>query len=119
MSSEWSSIVNPLSLKVTLLATLRPSRTHNLKGLEATLVGAMSRIRWIIREGVLPDNWLGKLVRRKPRMVAAVALANKMARIIWAIMAREQNYRMRLAVTSWRRKAASVSGAFALDKEID
>jgi hypothetical protein len=37
MSSEWSSIVSTLSLKVTLLTTLRPSRTHNLKGLEATL----------------------------------------------------------------------------------
>jgi len=58
------------------------------------IVGAMSRIRWIIRKGVLPDNWLGQLVGRKPRMVAAVALANKMARIIWAIMTREQNYRM-------------------------
>ena len=57
------------------------------------IVGAISRIRWIIREGVLPDNWLGKLVGRKPRMVAAVALANKMARIIWAIMTRELNYR--------------------------
>lgn len=58
------------------------------------IVGAMSRIRWIIRKGVLPANWLGKLVGRKPRMVAAVALANKMARIIWAIMTREENYRM-------------------------
>jgi transposase len=58
------------------------------------ITGAMARIRWIIRKGVLPDNWLGKLVGRKPRMVAAVALTNKMARIIWAIMTREQNYRM-------------------------
>ncbi|WP_231711118.1 IS110 family RNA-guided transposase [Xanthobacter dioxanivorans] len=58
------------------------------------IIGAMSRIRWIIRKGVLPDSWLGQLVGRKPRMVAAVALANKMARIIWAIMTREENYRM-------------------------
>lgn len=58
------------------------------------IVGAMSRIRWIIRKGVLPESWLGQLVGRKPRMVAAVALANKMARIIWAIMTREENYRM-------------------------
>jgi len=58
------------------------------------IVGAMSRIRWIVRKGVMPDNWLGRLVGRKPRMVAAVALANKMARIIWAMMTREQNYRM-------------------------
>jgi len=58
------------------------------------IVGAMSRIRWIVRTGVLPDNWLGRVLGRKPRMVAAVALANKMARIIWAMMTKEQNYRM-------------------------
>lgn len=58
------------------------------------IVGAMSRIRWIIRKGVVPDSWLGRVVARKPRMVAAVALANKMARSIWAMMTREQNYRM-------------------------
>jgi transposase len=58
------------------------------------IVGAMSLIRWIVRKGVLPDNWLGSILSRKPRMVAAVALANKMARIIWAMMTREQNYRM-------------------------
>lgn len=48
------------------------------------IVGAMSRIRWIVRKGVLPDNWLGRLMARRPWMVAGVALANKMARIIWA-----------------------------------
>lgn len=58
------------------------------------IVGAMSRIRWIVRKGVLPDNWLGRVLGRKPRMVAAVALANKMARMIWAMMTREENYRM-------------------------
>lgn len=58
------------------------------------IVGAMSRIRWTIRKGVMPDNWLGRIVARKPMMVAAVALANKMARNIWAMMTREQNYRM-------------------------
>ncbi|MCB2079329.1 MAG: IS110 family transposase [Novosphingobium sp.] len=58
------------------------------------VVGAMSRIRWIVRKGVLPDNWLGRLMARKPRRVVAVALANKMARIIWAMMTREENYRL-------------------------
>ncbi|WP_413060860.1 IS110 family transposase [Sphingomonas carotinifaciens] len=58
------------------------------------IVGAMSRIRWIVRKGVLPDNWFGHVLGRKPRMVAAVALANKMARMIWAMMTREENYRM-------------------------
>ncbi|WP_189622645.1 IS110 family transposase, partial [Novosphingobium colocasiae] len=58
------------------------------------VVGAMSRIRWIVRKGVLPDNWLGRLMARRPRMVVAVALANKMARVIWAMMTREENYRL-------------------------
>ena len=58
------------------------------------IVGAMSRIRWIVRKGVLPENWLGHVLGRKPRMVAAVALANKMARIIWAMMTREEDYRL-------------------------
>ena len=58
------------------------------------IVGAMGLIRWIVRKGVSPDNWLGGILGRKPRMVAAVAFANKMARIIWAMMTREQNYRM-------------------------
>ncbi len=57
------------------------------------IVGAMSRIRWIVRRGILPDNWLGRVLGRKPRMVAAVALANKMARMIWAMMTRGQDYR--------------------------
>jgi transposase len=30
----------------------------------------------------------------KPKLVAAVALANEMARMIWALTAKEQEYRM-------------------------
>jgi transposase len=35
-----------------------------------------------------PGTWLGSLLLRKPPMLVRVALANKMARIIWALMAR-------------------------------
>ncbi|MEP6019222.1 MAG: IS110 family transposase [Paracoccaceae bacterium] len=35
-----------------------------------------------------PGTWLGDLLLRKPPMLVRVALANKMARIIWALMAR-------------------------------
>lgn len=58
------------------------------------VVGAMSRIRWIVRKGVLPDNWLGRMMDCRPRMVVAVALPNKMARTIWAMMTREEDYRL-------------------------
>ena len=39
------------------------------------------------------DPWLAKLLATKPRKVVAVALANKMARIGWALMVRQEDYR--------------------------
>ena len=38
------------------------------------------------------DSWLGRLAGRRPKNIAAVALANKMARQIWALMAHHRNY---------------------------
>lgn len=58
------------------------------------IVGAMSVIRWVVRKGGSANRWLASLVARKPRMVAAVALANKMARMIWAMTTKGENYRM-------------------------
>ena len=42
-----------------------------------------------------PDKypWLTQLLARKPFKVVAVALANKMARIAWALLARGGTYR--------------------------
>lgn len=39
------------------------------------------------------SSWLLKLLERKPRKVAAVALANKMARVLWAMLTRGECYR--------------------------
>jgi transposase len=58
------------------------------------IVGAMSVIRWVVRKGGSPNRWLAALVARKPKMVAAVALANKMARMIWAVTTKREDYRM-------------------------
>ena len=58
------------------------------------IVGAMSVIRWVVRKGGSANRWLATLVARKPKMVAAVALANKMARMIWAVTTRQEDYRM-------------------------
>jgi transposase len=43
------------------------------------------------------DPWLAKLLASKPRKVAAVALANKLARIGWALMLRQEDFRGRPA----------------------
>ena len=55
---------------------------------------ATSVIRWVVRKGGSPNRWPAALVARKPRMVAAVALANKMARMIRAMTTKQENYRM-------------------------
>jgi transposase len=39
------------------------------------------------------DPWIARLLETKPRLVAAVALANKMARIAWAVMVRQTSFR--------------------------
>jgi len=39
------------------------------------------------------DPWLTSLRGRKPRLVVAVALANKTARVAWAVMSRHNTYR--------------------------
>jgi len=33
------------------------------------------------------------MLARKPRMLVAIALANKMARAIWAMLTKQENYR--------------------------
>jgi len=57
------------------------------------VTGAMAVIRWALRRGAPGNPWLARLLERKPPMVAAFALANKMARGIWAMMTRGENYR--------------------------
>jgi transposase len=44
--------------------------------------------------------WLRKLLERRPARLATVALANKMARIAWAVMARKEVYRPKGAITA-------------------
>ena len=44
-----------------------------------------------------PGTWLGGLLARKPGMLVRVALANKMARIVWVLMARGGVYRAPVA----------------------
>jgi transposase len=56
------------------------------------ILGASSAARMAARNGAR-DPWLAHMLARKPRMLVTVALANKMARIVWALMARGGSYR--------------------------
>jgi hypothetical protein len=51
-------------------------------------------IRWVSRKGAPEGSWLQRMMARKPRMLVAVALANKMARTAWAILMKNENYRV-------------------------
>ena len=47
------------------------------------IIGAMARVNWVSRKPPLQGSWLARMLAKKPRMLIAIALANKMARKIW------------------------------------
>ena len=70
------------------------SREGNERLRQVLVLGATSVIRAAAKPGSrLATEWLTGLLGRRPRMVAAVALANKMARIVWAMMRSGEAYR--------------------------
>ena len=58
------------------------------------ITGAMTVVRWATRRGRTDDPWLARMLARKPRMLVAVALANRMARIVWALATKNETYRV-------------------------
>ena len=58
------------------------------------ITGAMTVVRWAARRGVTTDPWLARMLVRKPRMLIAVALANRMARMVWALTTKRESYRI-------------------------
>ena len=57
------------------------------------VVGALSVIRRAKQLGYTRHPWLVRLLERRSPKIAAVALANKIARIAWAMMSRNESYR--------------------------
>ena len=57
------------------------------------IIGAMSVISAATRFGVRKGSWLARMLDRKPKLLVAITLANRMARAIWAMMTKQQNYR--------------------------
>ncbi len=55
--------------------------------------GALAVIRYAQKHGTTHRPWLTKLLERRPARVAAIALANKLARMAWAMMAKGETYR--------------------------
>lgn len=58
------------------------------------VIGATAVIRFARNKPTVLTNWVNRLLDKKPARLVSVALANKMARIAWAVMVREENYRL-------------------------
>ena len=54
--------------------------------------GAMAVLQAVERFGTPNNGWLMRMRARKPRMVVAIALANKMARGLWAMITKQEDY---------------------------
>lgn len=57
------------------------------------IIGANTILIRAARNGAPAGSWLARMMARKPPMLVRVALANKMARIVWALLARGEVYR--------------------------
>jgi transposase len=62
--------------------------------------GAVAVIRYARIHGTKHRPWLAALLARRPTKVAAIALANKIARIAWAMMTRGERYREPVALAA-------------------
>jgi transposase len=62
--------------------------------------GALAVIRYAKIHGPKHRPWLSALLARKPTRVAAIALANKIARMAWAMMAKGERYKEPVALAA-------------------
>jgi transposase len=73
------------------LGSISKQGDRYLRGL--FVAGALAVIRYAKIHGTKHRPWLTALLARRPTKVAAIALANKMARMAWAMMAKGERYK--------------------------
>jgi transposase len=74
------------------------SRAGDERLRQLLVIGATAVIRHVKPGSRNASAWLLSLLERRPRKVAAVALANKMARVVWAMLTSGEAYRGARAV---------------------
>jgi len=64
------------------------------------VIGASAVVHHANRRGSPSGSWLARMLQRKPRMLVTVALANKMARIVWALLEQGRGYKAPVALAA-------------------
>lgn len=64
------------------------------------IIGGSSIVRQACRRGAPAGSWLEGMLARKPRMLVSVALANKMARMVRALLTKNEDYRAPVAIAA-------------------
>jgi transposase len=80
------------------LGSISKQGDRYLRGL--FVAGALAVIRYAKIHGTKHRPWLTALLARRPTKVAAIALANKIARIAWAMMAKGERYKEPVALAA-------------------
>ena len=98
--AAWLGLVprqNSSGGKQTLLGISKRGDTY----LRTLLIhGARAVIRVVERKATHAGSWLAGVMGRRNKNVAAVALANKNARIVWALLAHDRDYETNCGVTA-------------------
>ena len=62
------------------------------------IIGSSAVVRQASKRGAAEGSWLARMLARKPRMLVTVAQANKTARIVWALLTKEEDYKAPVAM---------------------
>lgn len=90
--SAWLGLVpkqNSTGGKTVLLGMSKRGDSY----LRTLLIQGARSMIYAAQRKEISDSWLGRLLKRRNANVAAVALANKNARIIWALLAGNREFR--------------------------
>jgi transposase len=64
------------------------------------IIGCSAVVLQASKRGAPAGSWLEQMMARKPRMLVTVALANKTARIIWALLLKQEDYKAPVAAAA-------------------
>ena len=99
-SSAWIGLVpkQHSSGGKNRLGSISKQGDRYLRGL--FVAGALAVIRYAKIHGTKHRPWLTALLARRPTKVAAIALANKIARMVWAMMVKGERYKEPVALAA-------------------